>query len=113
MANDFTTSLRNAAASVAKYVEDAATMEVVTKYVEIDSGQSSNFESAKPVARTIIKLDADSETVFPMRSGQSGALEVDMTLFELHLQNVNTAIDYRSRMLNALLSTVMTREGES
>ena len=109
MANDFTTSLRNAAASVAKYVDDAATMEVVTKYVEISSDLSSDFEQAKPVARTIIKLDADSETIFPMREGQGSALEVDMTLFDLHQQNVTTAIEYRARMLDALLSTIMTR----
>ena len=109
MANDFTTSLRNAAASVAKYVDDAATMEVVTKYVEIASDLSSDFEQAKPVARTIIKLDADSETIFPMREGQGSALEVDMTLFDLHQQNVTTAIEYRARMLDALLSTIMTR----
>jgi hypothetical protein len=112
MPNDFTTSLRNAAASVAKYVEDAAEMEVVTKYVEIGSDSDSDFESAKPVARTIIKLDSDSEVVFPMRAGQGGALEVDLTLFELHQQNVSTAIDYRARILDALLSTVMNRVRE-
>jgi hypothetical protein len=113
MANDFTSSLRNAAASVAKYVEDAAEMEVVTKYVEIGSDADSDFETAKPVARTIIKLDSDSETVFPMRAGQGDALEVDITLFELHQQNVSTAIDYRARILDALLSTVMSREKEA
>ena len=80
MANDFTSSLRNAAASVAKYVDDAATMEVVTKYVEIGDDSASDFEAAKPVARTIIKLDSDSETIFPMRAGQDDVLEVDMSL---------------------------------
>ena len=113
MANDFTSSVRNAAASVAKYVEDAATMEVITKYVEIDSDAFSDFEAAKPVSRTIIKLDSDSETIFPMRAGSGGALEVDLTLFELHQQNVATAIDYRARILDALLSTVMSRERET
>jgi hypothetical protein len=113
MANDFTSSLRNAAASVAKYVEDAAEMEVITKYVEIDSDAEADFETAKPVARTLIKLDSDSETVFPMRAGQGDALEVDLPLFELHQQNVSTAIDYRARILSALLSTVMSRDNEA
>jgi hypothetical protein len=36
-----------------------------------------------------------------------------MTLFELHQQNVATAIDYRARILNALLSTVMSRNREA
>lgn len=112
MANDFTSSLRNAAASVAKYVDDAATLEVVTKYVEIDADKASDFETAKPVARTVIKLDADSETVFPMRTGEGEALEVDMTLFDLHQKNVTSAIEYRARMLDALLSTIMARDGE-
>jgi hypothetical protein len=113
MANDFTTSLRNAAANVAKYVEDAAELEVVTKFVEVGGDAASDFESAKPVARTIIKLDSDSEIIFPMRAGAGGALEVDMTLFELHQQNVATTIDYRARILNALLSTVLSREREA
>jgi hypothetical protein len=113
MATDFTSSLRNAAASVAKYVEDAATMEVVTKYVEINDDETSDFEQAKPVARTIVKLDADSETIFPMRAGQDEALEVDLSLFELHQQNVDTAIDYRARILDALLGTIMSRDREA
>lgn len=112
MANDFTSSLRNAAAKVAKYVEDAAEMEVITKYIEVDSDSELDFELAKPVARTIIKLDSDSETVFPMRAGQGDALEVDLTLFELHQQNVITAIEYRARILDSLLGTVMSRERE-
>ena len=113
MANDFTSSLRNAAASVAKYVEDAAEMEVVTKYVEISDDAASDFETAKPVARTIVKLDSDSETIFPMRAGPDDVLEVDLTLFELHQQSVATAIDYRARILDSLLSTVMSREREA
>jgi hypothetical protein len=112
MAIDFTASLRNAAASVAKYVDDAATMEVVTKYVKVGDDSATDFDAAKPVARTIIKLDSDSETIFPMRAGQGDTLEVDMTLFELHQQNVSTAIDYRARILDALLGTVMSRERE-
>lgn len=84
MANDYLASIRNAAASVAKYIEDAASMEVVTKYVEIGDSASSDFNQAKPVARTIVKLDADSETIFPMRKNKDGVLEVDLGLFDLH-----------------------------
>lgn len=113
MATDFTSSLRNAAASVAKYVEDAAEMEVVTKYIEVGPDAASDFETAKPVARTIIKLDSDSETVFPMRAGQGGVLEVDQTLFDLHQQNVDTSIEYRARILDSLLSTIMSRDKEA
>jgi hypothetical protein len=113
MATDYTTSLKNAAASVAKYIDDAATMEVITKFVEIDSSAAPDFDSARPVARTIIKLDADSETVIPMRKGASGALEVDSALFEIHQANVATAIDYRASLLDAMLSPILGREKAS
>ena len=106
MATDYMTSLKNAAASVAKYVQDAATMEVITRYVEIGSNAPVDFDGSHPVARTVVKLDADSETVVPMRQGQGGVLEVDTALYELHQQNVATAIDYRARMMGALLSTL-------
>ncbi len=109
MPNEYEIALRNAASSVAKYVQDAASMQVETKYVEIGEGGDIDFSSAKPVARTDIKLDGDSEAVLPMRTNESGALEVDFTLFELHQQNVATAIDYRARILNALLSTLVSQ----
>lgn len=60
MANDFTSSLRNAAASVDKYVDEAATIDMITEYVEVSSDADSEFEAANPGARTIIKLDSDS-----------------------------------------------------
>lgn len=110
MATDYMTSLKNAAASVAKYIDDAATMEVVTKFVEIDSNATPDFDAGKPVARTIIKLDADSETTIPMRKGSSGALEVDNALFEIHQANVATAIEYRASLLDAMLAPILGRE---
>jgi hypothetical protein len=106
MATDYITSLKNAAASVAKYVEDAASMEVITKYVEIGSDVTIDFAQARPVSRTVVKLDADSETVIPMRQGQGGVLEVDTALYDIHQRNVATAVDYRARMMNALLGTL-------
>ena len=109
MPNEYEVALRNAAASVAKYIQDAATMLVETKYVELGENGAQSFDSAKPVARTVIKLDGDSEAVLPMRQNESGALEVDLTLFELHQQNVATAIDYRTHILNALLTTLVAQ----
>jgi hypothetical protein len=110
MATDYVTSLKNAAASVAKYVDDAATMEVVTKFVEIDSTTTPDFDAARPVARTIIKLDADSETIIPMRKSAAGPLEVDNALFEIHQANVATAINYRASLLGSMLGPILGRE---
>jgi hypothetical protein len=110
MPSEFETALKNAAASVAKYVQDAAVMTVETKYVEVGPGGSANFDEARPIARTVIKLDGDSESVAPMRKTEAGTLEVDVALFDLHQQNVATTIEYRARILNALLGTLLTRK---
>jgi hypothetical protein len=111
MANEFENAVKNIATSVAKYVEDAATMMVETRYVEIGTDETPDFDTARPVAHTVIRLDGDSETVVPMRQGTSGALEVDTSLFDLHQENVTTAIEYRARILNALLGTIQTSRG--
>jgi hypothetical protein len=111
MATDYLTSLKNVAATVAKYVQDVATMEVITKYVEIGSEATVDFSQARPVASTVVKLDADSETVIPLRMGQGGVLEVDTALYDIHQRNVATAVDYRTRMMNALLGALRPPEG--
>lgn len=109
MASDIENSIRTAAEKVAKYVSDVATMTVETKYVEVGVDGNANFEEAKPVARTIIRLDGDSDGVIPMQHAESGRLEVDIDLMNMHQINVTTAIDYRSRLLNALLGVLQTR----
>ena len=109
MPNEYEIALKNAAASVAKYVQDAATMLVETKYIEVGSDGQVNFEDARSIARTEIKLDGDSMAIVPMRRNEAGVLEVDVALFELHQQNVATAIEYRARILNALLSTLVSQ----
>ena len=109
MPSELETALKNTATSVAKYVQDAAELQVETRYVDVSSEGTPAFDQARPVARTVIRLDGESQTVVPMRKGAGGALEVDATLFELHQQNVITAIDYRARILNALLSALPSR----
>jgi hypothetical protein len=109
MANEIDTALKNAASSVANYVKEASMMMVETRYVEIGSNETINFEQSRPIARTIIKLDGDCESVVPLRKNEAGGLEVDSALFDLHQQNVATAIEYRARILNSLLSTLVSR----
>jgi len=109
MANEFENALKNAASSVARYVKDAAELKVDTKYVNINNDDTPDFESARPVARTIIRLDGDSETIIPMIQNENAPAEVDLSLFDLHQQNVATAIEYRARILNALLGTLISR----
>lgn len=109
MANEMEIALRNAASSVAKYVRDAAVMVVETSYVSVDGQGAIDFSQARPVARTVIKLDGDSHSTIPMRANEAGVLEVDAGLYALHQENVAAAVDYRARILNALLSNLLQR----
>ena len=102
MASEVREAIKNAAEKIAKYVEDVATMSVETQYVEVGA---ASFDQAKLAARTVVKLDGDSQTVVPMQQGQT-KLEVDMSVFDVHQQNVQAAIDYRTKMMNALLSVL-------
>lgn len=95
-------ALKSAADKIAKYVEDAATMTVETRYVEVGAGT----DNSKMLARTIVKLDGDSETILPMKPGPDGLLVVDTVVNEMHQENVQTAIDYRTEMLERLLGVL-------
>lgn len=103
MPNEFNTALKSAAQKIAKYVDNVATMTVETRFVDL--GDTVNFDKALPAARTEIRLDGDCATVLPMRKNEVGILSVDGDLYAVHQQNVATAIDYRTRMMDALLQT--------
>lgn len=109
MANELQASLRTAAAKIAQYVEDVATMTVETRYVTVAVDGDVSFAESKPVARTTIKLDGDCDAIVPL-SQAAGAPTVDAALFELHQRNVATAIEYRARILNALVGALQGRQ---
>lgn len=95
-------AIKSAAERIAKYVEDVSEMAVETQFVEVGA---ASFADAKLAARTVVKLDGDSQTVVPMQKGEV-KLDVDTALFEVHQQNVQAAIDYRTKMMNALLGVL-------
>jgi hypothetical protein len=103
MANELRDALKTAADRIAKYVQDAAEMAVETQYVELGA---TSFADARLAARTVVKLDGDSQTVVPMQKNDMGKLEVDLSVYEVHQQNVQAAIEYRTKMMNALLSVL-------
>ena len=109
MANELEQSLRQAVTKVAQYVEDAATMTVETRYVQVAPTGDVSFDTAKPVARTTVRLDGDCEAVVPVRPVDGGGFESDTALMELHQRNVDTAIAYRERILNALVAVLPVR----
>ena len=104
MANELNNAMKSAAEKIAKYVDNIASMTVETRYVDLDSA-AVDFSGAKPVARTEIKLDGDCSSVLPMRRNEAGVAIVDADLFDMHQRNVATAIEYRARMMDALLQT--------
>ncbi len=104
MANELETALKNVATQISAYVKDVATLTVTTKYAVVGSSGE-----AQVIADTTIKLDGDSQTTVPMRpasTGQAGQLDVDTALFDIHQRNVSTAIEYRARMMAALLDAL-------
>ena len=111
MAGEVENALRAAAAKVAAYVEDAGTMTVVTQYVGVGPTGDVDFATAKPIARTIVRLDGDSEAIIPVQAVEAGGgrLEVDAALLDLHERNVAAATEYRARILQALMSALPGR----
>src|SRR3970040_3069222 len=104
MASDLENAIRMAAETVAKYVADVASMSVETKYVQIGANGDVDFSQAKPVARTLIRLDGDSDEIIPLRQAENGRFEADADLMDIHRRNVQTTIDYRARLLDAFLA---------
>ncbi len=101
MANELEGALKNVATQIAGYVKNAATLTVVTNYVQVGAEGEPHL-----VGKTVIALDGDSQTTVPLRQGSTGALEVDTALFEIHQRSVAAAVDYRARMLAALLEAL-------
>lgn len=105
MANEFVNSLKTAAEKVSHYVQEAAELKVQTRYI-VMGDSSMTFENAPAAAETVIRLDGDSYVTMPMRVGENKQLEVDTALYTLHQQNVQSAIEYRASILDALLQVL-------
>ena len=97
-ASEFKDAVRSAADAVAKYIADVGTMEVKTSTLEAGTADPPQL-----AASTIIRFDGDNESVIPGKHNAAGKWEIDTALYELHMQNVRAAIDYRSKMLESML----------
>ncbi len=109
MASNLDETIREAAAQVRRYVEDAAVMQVRTFYVVTDAESLSSIDPERPGAFTEVKLDGDTKVVVPMRKGRDGNLELDEALFAIHERNVAMATNYRAQVLNALIGLLQRR----
>ncbi|NTU81365.1 MAG: hypothetical protein HGA45_18635 [Chloroflexales bacterium] len=109
MASNLEDSIREAAAKVRQYVEDAAVMQVRTFYVLTSSEPLSGIDPERPGAFTEVKLDGDTKVVVPMRKGRDEAMELDEALFNIHERNVAMATNYRAQVLDALIGLLQRR----
>jgi len=100
---DIESALNKIASKLVEYVDDVATLTVVTQSVDVN--KTADFKEAKPVASTTIRIDGDSTMVVPLRGGANGT-EVDNALYNLHMQNVSLAIQYRQNILNSLIAAL-------
>jgi hypothetical protein len=100
MATELREAIKASAERIVKYVEDVSSMKVETQYVDLGSATPN---AAKLAASSLVSLDGDSQTVVPVQQGAT-QLEVNMSIFEVHQQNVQAAIEYRTKMMNALLT---------
>lgn len=105
MANELNNAVKSIAEKIVKYVGDASTMTVETRFVDT-SGPTVVFDNAKAAARTEIRLDGDCSTILPAQPNPQGVMSVDADLFEMHQRAVATAIDYRARILNSLMQVL-------
>lgn len=92
-------ALRSAADTVAKYARDLGVLNVETHTVDVGAATEPVL-----VARTVIKLDGDNNSLIPGVRNQQGKWEIDTVLYELHMQNVQKAIEYRSKMMDSMFA---------
>jgi hypothetical protein len=136
MPADVENALRNITTEIMNYVRGAAELRVETRYVEVKSGEpdvagaaTSNTaalaagdtatadrarvaelrQQGQLAAVSVISLDGDSVSIVPVRQGASQTLEIDTALLEQHQRHLDSAIEYRSRILNALLGVLQPR----
>lgn len=105
MANELNNAVKSVAEKIVRYVDDMATLTVETRFMDVQS-QSATFETARAVARTEIRMDGDCTTVLPVQPNTAGQMAVDAEMFEMHQRAVGTAIEYRTKVLNALLGVL-------
>jgi len=111
MANELEKTIKNIATKIAQYVDDAATINVETSYIQVGSDGKADFTQAKPGLRTTIRLDGDSEAILPVSLDKGGNLSVNTEMHEIHQRNVETAIEYRARILAALSELLRSYTG--
>jgi hypothetical protein len=106
MAQDWETTIREAAQKTAAALNDAAELNVKTTF----KSPAAPGGAQAPVIElnTVIKLDGDSDNEVPVEISPTG-IQVAASLFDIHLRNVEAAREYRASMLQALLTALQSQ----
>ena len=107
MAEDWENSIKTVAQSLANALKDAAKLSVQTEFIE--PATSGGAQATPIVLTTTIKLDGDSNNAVPVRRVAGAGLDVNTPLHQIHENNVRAAMEYRTRILSALLNAVQAR----
>ena len=109
MATDLETSVRTAAHNLARALEKASELVVETQWVEVGDDGAFSWDDARPLSKTVVTLGGDTTLTIPMTRTEGGALQHDAELLDLHMRNVQAAIDYRNGLLQSLLTMIRER----
>lgn len=107
---DLTAAIKKAGQELAKQISDASDLQVETKWVLADENGDVDWTAAKPAARTIVKLDGDSELIVPMTK-EGDVLVVRKDLLELHEANVANARAYREKLYDMIYNAALELRG--
>jgi hypothetical protein len=107
VATEIKGALRTAAEKVTQFVGKAAELQVETRTLEVGSTAESVL-----AARTIISLDGNNLSEVPVMKSAEGPWGIDTVLYDLHMRNVQAAIEYRTRMVGSMLSLLGSMRGE-
>ena len=107
---DLATALKRAGEELARQISDASELQVETKWVMADENGDVDWKAAKPVARTTIMLDGDSELIIPMPK-EGDTLVVRRDLLALHETNVSNARAFREKLYDMIYKVAQEIRG--
>lgn len=95
--NEMKEALKGATDSIRKFIDDIGELRVETRVIQV--GQ----KDSELAASTVIRFDGDNTSVVPAVKTEAGRWEVDAVLYELHVKNLQSAVEYRSKMIESLI----------
>ncbi|NJM39876.1 MAG: hypothetical protein HC853_03420 [Anaerolineae bacterium] len=106
MAEQWEDTIKSMAQKLAETIRDATELTVETSFVRV-----TDDPNAKPLAvlKSTIKLDQDSAVSVPVVMGADNTYSVQRELYDIHKTSVDSALEYRARMVAALVEAVKSR----